>query len=219
MKPSLGLIDQVNSTCEVGYSKTQFNVYLNRLNHIIDSQKCKDPYLGLRIAEVRFKEPYLLCTDIEVIALAIMRLLMKYVYSTVFEYGKFTIGYVMKIPTGEGEVTYTIGDAISLVDKSGDAIPNSGLCAIIIKYLIQKAEDYDESRLSGIYIRVYLAGMREKELAPCTDEEIDRQIFSLMQSVIGAGEPPEAKVMKRGKRRYPDHVTALKPTSKDFFSL
>lgn len=62
---------------------------------------------------------------------------------------------------------------------------------------------------------MYLAGMREKELAPCTDEEIDRQIFELMQSVIGAGEPPEAKVMKRGKRRYPDHVTALKPTSKE----
>ena len=36
-----------------------------------------------------------------------------------------------------------------------------------------------------------------------------------MHSGIVSGEPPEAKVMKGGKRPYPDHVTALKPTSKE----
>lgn len=43
-----------------------------------------------------------------------MRLLMTYVYTTGFEYGKFTISYYLKIPPGEG------GRAISLNDDSGN---------------------------------------------------------------------------------------------------
>lgn len=48
-----------------------------------------------------------------------MQLLMMYVYTTRFESGKFTIGYVMKIATGG--VFYTIGNAISLNDDCGNA--------------------------------------------------------------------------------------------------
>lgn len=113
---------------------SMFNGYWNRLQQLIDWEKCKDPYLGLRIAEVKFKEPYPQCADIEVITLAVMRLLMKYVYNTGFQYGKFTISYVMKIPTGD--VSFTIGNAISLNDSSGNAVPNMDVYAIIRKLII-----------------------------------------------------------------------------------
>lgn len=90
----------LNETGSVVYPKSMLNDYLNSLNRIKYRDKCKDPYLGLRIAEERFQEPYLRCSEIELITIAVMRLLMMYVYNTGFEYGKFTIGYYMKIPTG-----------------------------------------------------------------------------------------------------------------------
>lgn len=226
MKHSLRWMDKENSTASyasyasyssVGYSKSMFNGYLNRLTQLIDREKCKDPYLGLRIAEVGFQKPYLRCADYDVIALAVMRLLMKYAYNTGFEYGKFTIGYVMKIPTGD--VSYTIGKAISLNDSSGNAVPNMDVYANILKLLIQKAEDYDKAVLSGVFIRVYLAGMQEKEgmrekELPLSSDEMDAQIWQLMNAGIGGGEPQEVKAMGR-KSRYPDHIPALKPKSKE----
>lgn len=206
------LIDKVNSTV---YSKSMFNVYLNRLNNSIDREKCKDPYLGLRIAEIRFKEPYPRCADYELIALAVMRLLMMYVYNTEFAYGKFTIGYNMKISTGE--VSYTIGKAISLNDDSGNAFPNKGVYAMILLYCKQKAEEYKEALLSGVFIRVYLVGMKKKEIQlPLSSDEMNDQIWQLINAGIGVGEPQEAKAMDTGrKRRYPDHIPSLKPTSKE----
>jgi len=71
---------------------------LNRLKALIEEERCLDPYKGLRIAELVFQSPYLRCADYHVIALAVMRLLMKYGYSTVFDRGKFTISYRLKLP-------------------------------------------------------------------------------------------------------------------------
>lgn len=88
---------------------------------MIALEQCKDPHLGLRTAEVRFKSPYFLYTDYELVALAVMRLLMKYAYTIRYSY-KFTFGYTMKIPTGE--VPLTTGRAICLMDSSGkNAVP------------------------------------------------------------------------------------------------
>ena len=95
---------------------------------------------GLRIAELVFQSPYLRCADYHVIALAVMRLLMKYGYSTVFDRGKFTIGYRLKQPTGG--VNFTIGPAISLNDPSGNAVPNKQVYVNIMRLVSQKAEEY-----------------------------------------------------------------------------
>ena len=65
------------------------------------------PYPGLRIAQIHFKKPLIRCIDCDLIVLAFMRLLIKYAYTTEsMDYGKFTMSYVMKIPTGE--VSFTI---------------------------------------------------------------------------------------------------------------
>jgi hypothetical protein len=50
---------------------------------------------------------------------AIKRLLLKYAYSSGLTYGYFTIGYVMKQPTGD--ISVTIRKVISLNDTLGNA--------------------------------------------------------------------------------------------------
>ena len=132
----------------------KFNGYLNLLKQLIAWEKCQDPYVGLRIAEVELKKPYLRCADYEVIALAVMRLLMMYAYNTVFYKGKFTISYRMKIPTRD--VSFTVGTAISLKDSSGNAVPNKDVYSHILNIVAQKAEEYDEEVLSGLFIRLYM---------------------------------------------------------------
>lgn len=207
-KPSFLLSDQMNSTGKVGYDESMFNGYLTRLKQIIDGEQCKDLYLGCRLAEVIFKEPFPVCGDIEVIALSVMRLLMKYVYNTGFDYGKFTIGYIMKTPSGE--VSFMIGKAISLTNDSWNA--NKGVYNMIVKYVLQKAELYEKELVSRVFIRLYLQGMLGKEINLSSDE-IDSRIWEIINADIGVGELEEAKAMG-GKRRYPDHVSSLKPMSK-----
>lgn len=200
--------------------KSMFDGKLNSIKQLIDWQQCKDPYYALRIAEVRFLKPYLKCADYDVIALVVMRFLIKYAYHTSFKYGKFTIGYVMKIPP-TGDVTYTIDVANSLADSRGNAVPNMDVYVHIQKLLIQKAEDYDKGVLSGVFIRLYRVDVREekekeKYLPHISDEVVDTLILELMNSGgKGGGELPEVKSMASRKRRYPNHIPALKPTSND----
>ena len=116
MKMNNNYYSSVAFYSSVGYLKLL--AYLNHLKQLIDGGKCQDPYFGLRIVEVGFEDPYLRCAEYEVIALAVMCLLKKYAYNTGFEYGKFTIGYVMNIPTRD--VSYNIGTTIYLNDSSGN---------------------------------------------------------------------------------------------------
>lgn len=182
-----------------------------RLEDLIEREYFKDPYLGLRIAVVEFQEPYLRCQDTPVIALAVMRLLIKYVYNTGFKYGKFTIGYNIIRASGE-PVSFIIGHAISLADSSGNAVPKMDVYAMIEKNRIQKAEEYEKDLLKGVYIRVYLLGRHEitdKEL-PSSDE-IASLIWKLIEAGIGSGEPREVRARALGRyRRHPECITALK---------
>ena len=192
--------------------KLVFDGYLNRLKMVIMSEKCLDPYLGKRIAEYQFQKPYLRCVDSVVITLAVMRLLMKYAYNLDFEYAKFTIGYVMRIPTGD--VSYTVGTAISLKYSSGDAVPNIDLYHRIFKLVCEKAEIYENEVLSGLYIIVYMEGMLVKEL-PLSYDEIDNKIFQLLLNASKGGEPQEVQAIGYSKRSYSDKITALKRTRKE----
>lgn len=126
----------------------------------------------------------------------------------------------MAIPKGtgpsKGAVSYTIGKAISLNDDSGQAFPTKALYDTILNYVIQKAEDYNEALLSGLEIRVYMSGMRDKAVlqSPAkksSDEQIETQICQLMNAA--AGEPQQAKEMDSSKRRYPKHIPPLRATS------
>lgn len=216
-KNSLWWMEKKNSTASyssIGYSNN-FKNLIDILNRVIDWERCIQPYSGLIIAEVGFKEPYLLSADYELIALLVMRLLIKYAYNREYEYGKFLIGYVLKLPTGD--VTYMIGHAISLNDSSGNAVPNRAVYIKILDLLKKKAEDYENAVLSGICIRIFMKNMQDKALPISTDEEADIQIWKLMNPGIGCGEPGEPQEVRAiGKKsRYPNYIPALKPKSKE----
>jgi len=165
---------------------------LIRLNSSIESEHCRDPYNALRVVELKFR-PYVKCADCEVISLAVMRLLMKYVYHLGLSHGKFTIGYVMKIPKGD-DVSYSVGSAISLNDSNGKAIPNRGVYEQISQLVKQKAEEYDKEVLSGIFLRVYYVGKLEKE-PPLSDDEINTKLMELLRFDMHGGEQQVYKDM------------------------
>ncbi|XP_059645954.1 DNA polymerase-like [Cornus florida] len=165
------------------YSKEVFYYHLSVLRSVIDRESSSEPYEGLIIAQYDFKEPYLQCSDIDVIALAVMCLLLKYAYSCHFDYAKCTIGYRMKIPTGD--VSYTVGSAFSLLDSHGTAAPTFGLYTNILKLIMKKAEDYGKSHLSGLFIRVYLSGKQSKakDISLTSDLIDDTKLWQLLNDV------------------------------------
>ncbi|KAF6152893.1 hypothetical protein GIB67_002978 [Kingdonia uniflora] len=200
-------------------SKAMFEHSLKRSKSIVDSVSCTNPYLGLRNARMDFKNPYLLCSYYELIVLAIMQLLLKYAYSQEFKYAKFTIGYVMKVPSGSGKVSYTIGSAIILNDSSGKAHPNITIYEQIQNFLKVKAENYEGLFLSGVYIRVYSIDMVVKEL-DLTSDVIDSQIWDLLKTGVAGGIPQEVQTIAGGKRRsYTNYITAIKLLIKEIKSF
>ncbi|KAF3433473.1 hypothetical protein FNV43_RR24575 [Rhamnella rubrinervis] len=88
--------------------------------------------------------PLLRCCDCDLIVFAVMRLLIKYAYTTESDYGKFTICYAMKIPAGD--VSFTISNSITFrVD--GKDFPVYTLIDQLVK---KKAEDYNDAELTNI---------------------------------------------------------------------
>lgn len=144
--------------------KGKFNSYMRRLKRLIESERCLDPYVGLRTVSVRFKKPYLSCSEYEIIVLEVMRLVIMYSYNLKFHFGKFTVGYTMKFPTGD--VSYTIGTAFSLNASDGKAEPNINLYHNLLKLVREKAELYEKYVLSGLFIRVYMDGILVKSEEP-----------------------------------------------------
>ena len=57
---------------------------------------------------------------------------------------------------------------------------------------------------------MYLVGKQETEF-PLSSDEMDTKMWAFLNGSIG--EPQEATMVR--KRRYPDHIPALKPTSKE----
>ena len=65
-----------------------------------------------------FNMPLKRCNDCDQIVFAVMQLLIKYAYTTESDYGKFTISYVMRIPTRE--VPFTISKTIPFREDGQD---------------------------------------------------------------------------------------------------
>ncbi|KAF6154089.1 hypothetical protein GIB67_035635 [Kingdonia uniflora] len=191
-----------------------FKHSLKRLKSAVDRDSFHDPYLGLRIARIDYKKPYMLCSQYELIVLAIMQLLIKYAYSQEFKYAKFTIGYIMKVPSGD--VPYIIGFAIRLNDNSiGNAHPNMTIYEQILNFLKVKEENYDGLFLSAVFIRMYSIDMVVRELALSLDE-IDSQIWDLLSSGLSGGIHQEFLTIARGRKRsYKTYITATKSSIKD----
>ncbi|KAF6174742.1 hypothetical protein GIB67_041749 [Kingdonia uniflora] len=148
-----------------------FKHSLKCLKSVVDRDSFHDPYLGLRIARIDFKKPYLLCSQYELIVLAIMKLLIKYAYNQEFKYAKFTIGYIMNVPSGD--VPYIIGSYLMF---SESIITDPSSVDIFPASRIPKHMQY---LLKPIH-RTTTNGIKEKGFRITTDPSA---LFSLLQSV------------------------------------
>ncbi len=101
------------------------------------------------------------------------------------DYGKFTLSYVMRIL--HGEVPFTI-NAIPFIEDGKD-LP---VYALIEKMVRAKAEDYYDSEISSIFIRIYLSGRKESAMPIISDDEIASKLWECIDSKVVA-EPKEAR--------------------------
>ena len=73
----------------VGRKKSIFYGYLNRLQQLIYlSGILQVPSQDLRVAQIKFQEPYLKGSECDLIVISIMKLVIKYAYYTTYEKGK-----------------------------------------------------------------------------------------------------------------------------------
>ncbi|XP_054789359.1 DNA polymerase-like [Prosopis cineraria] len=173
--------------------------------HRLKAQQKKVPYPGLIISGITFHTPFLRCNDL--IVLAVLRLLIKYAYTTESDYGKFTISYVMSTPTGE--VSFTISNAIPF-REDGQDLPYP--YTLIDQLVRQKAEDYDGAEISSIYIRIYLSELKSSAMPYISDDDIASKIWESFNNKE-TFKPREARKIGHSKRCYPKHITALKASS------
>jgi hypothetical protein len=128
-----------------------------------------------------------------------------YAYPIDSEYGKFTIHYVMKIPTGV--VPFAIGNAITF--REGGA--NLPVYRVVEQYVRQKAEEYNDAVLTRIFIRIYYSDMKSSVPRYLSEEEIASQLVDCCMESEAEAEPIEVRKIENRKREYPKHITALKP--------
>jgi hypothetical protein len=202
-----------------------FNDTIIRLRNVTDFEACQDPYEGLRVVKLVFKPPYVRCTEVGLISLAIMRLLIKYAYQAGLSNGKFTIGYEIIVPTAPaGVLSFTVTKtAISLKDSKGNPGPNMDVLNSIMQVVMQAAEDYEKEVLSGIFLRIYYTKGLQKDIfypmgipkdeTIISEEESNFLLSELITSGVVGGEPQAVKPM--GRKHYPDYVTALPARCKD----
>jgi len=201
------------SFCE----KSIFYGFYRRLERTIDRETTKDAYYGLRIAEVHFRnKPNLICVDSEVITLAIIRLLIKYVKNyLIFEYAKFTISY--KIIKSNDLFSFTIGESISLLNS------DYYIYTKISKLVRKKGEEYKNSELNSISIRVYYGGYKSQVIENkdvFSSDELAQKILDFISSDIEGDDPVEVVNMDRGmKPRYPNYIPVFKQKKKNINSF
>jgi hypothetical protein len=177
--------------------KNLFNKYIRRLRELTDFEVCQDPYDGQRIVKLTFKQPYVRCVEVDLISFAIMRLLIKYAYRAGFQTGKFTIGYVIVVPTGEVSFTVT-KRAISLSGSQGETGPNLNVFNSIMLAVMQAAENYEKEVISGIVLRIYYTVVIPHKETIISEEESDFQLRELITSGVVGGEPQAVKPMVVG---------------------
>jgi hypothetical protein len=191
-------------------TKNLFDLLFCRILKAIDKEYCTDPYLGLRIAGLYLKKPYISFVDIEDIVFSVMLLLFKYAVTTQSCYGKFTISCLMKLKSGD--VPFTFGPAITFREDWKD-LP---VYSLVHEMVRKKAEEYDDASISSIYIRIYLSDMKECDMPIPSDEEIASKIWECIDSNVVV-EAKEARPIRQGKKKrsYSNIIKALKPRIKE----
>lgn len=172
------------------------------------NESCVDPYHGLRIATVNLSGQSLMCSNCEEIVSIIMYLLIKYAYPVNTDFGKFTIHYVMKIPTGE--IPFSICKAITFREGNKDLSVNS----LVGQYVRLKGEEYGKNEITRISIRIYYLECQSNDPRHLSTDQIANLIGGSMNSEAVV-EHQEARKIEHRKGQYHKHITALNPTRKE----
>lgn len=184
-------------------------LYYN-LDELINVEYWDVPYSGLRIAGMIFNPPFLRCNECNLIVLAVMRLLIKYAYTTESTFGKFTITYVLETPSF-GSIPYSINDSI-IFRAEGKDLP---VYALIDQRVRIKAEEYNDTQISHIFLRIYLKDMKASAIPNISLDEI---VYKLSEWINYKGsEVPreDVRTLVDSKGLYPKSLTSLKPSSKE----
>lgn len=192
-------------------TQNQIQALYYNLLELIKDEYCNRPCSGVIVCGLNFKEPYLRCNQCELIVIAVLHLLIKYAYTTVSNYGKFTISYVL-YRSDIGETPFTLDKAITFREKGKD-LPVISLIENIVK---MKGEQYNDAIISKIYIRIYLGEMIESAAPNLLLEDI---LYKLIEWMKNPGNDVHIDAIKikhsDSKSRYPTYLTSLKPSSKE----
>jgi hypothetical protein len=186
-------------------------VLLNRLNQKIEQTRQLNPYPKLIIASHIFKNPYPLVNEVELLSLATMDLLIRFVYPFLNGYSSFTIAFTMKRPPGD-EISFTLGSAIPLTNQDGSIIPYSAIFSQVFSLIVQYAEIYDSDFVTRLTIRAYLTEPIKKDMQVPSSEERERLLTSIMNAGMRKTEALSKSDPSQYRRnRKPQLLTALKP--------
>lgn len=195
-------------------SRSEFDSFLCSMRHIILNESFKDMYDQLRIATIRFSSN-LYCTSVPLLSLLVMQLLFKYAYSTHKSLRKsyFTVGYKTRDWEDGQPLSHIIttkeqgksqGGAISLDNTYADIWDE------IKKRMYIQADKYASSTILSITVHIYLVDCTYHDLVICPEEEITKNLWKTVST------PPsgEVKAPVRRKQSIPNHIPALKATTK-----
>lgn len=185
---------------------------MDKLNTHIDSMKCLNPYDGLITAKMSFLKPYPFCSDIEILSLAVMKLLLRYVYNQKIAKGKFTIGYTMSCPYSS-KISFILGSSLDLRNSNGEMKPSVGLYTALVNLMLIQAEKYESSYIYDIHIRVYYDSHKNEVSHIDTSGpsllEVDELLLTTFQSkdfISMEGTPPQVESFRK-KREIQKYIT------------
>ena len=190
----------------------QFNIFWLSLVDNILSDGYFDAHEGLRVAHLDFINP-LQCKNIDQLVFACLLLLYKYAYTIKSDYGKFTLGYIIKKVQGKGDLSFILGKAIVFRDEGQD-VPVYAFNNELYKMVMAKAEEYDKFEVSRIFLRIYITERKAGPTPFLSYDEIGQKIWeSLSCTDKVVVEPKEARTIRYRKHSYPtNYLTSLKST-------
>lgn len=141
--------------------------------------------------------------------LYILQFFLKYAYTTLSDYCKFTISYV--IYKNQIQIPFTKGSSI-VFRENGEDYP---VYDLVSEYVGIVAEEYKDADVVSIRIRIYLDGIKQGPPLNLSDDEVLMRMSSWIVYESCSNQLKAVPVGGHSKRRYSEYLTPLKGTRKE----